>query len=103
VGAVFHYAARVVVRGAGHGQQRGAARLAEHGGLGDRRLAGADRLVGQAQVDAGVAHELVEPVRGELLAGQREQAERQVVAHQRERLVAGVPEPLERDDLAAGR
>src|SRR6266700_2854006 len=102
VAAVLDGPAAVVVGGAGHREQRRAARFAEQPGLGGVGLAGADGLVGHPQLYPGVAQDLVEPAPGEQLGGEVGEAGRQVVAHDGQRLVLRVPQPFDRDDGRTG-
>ena len=93
--AVLHRAALVVVGRTLHGQQRRSLGLVQRPGLGRGGRARSDRLLGQPRVDPAGPQQLVQAARLEVRRGQPQQARRDVIKHERERLGLGVPQPLE--------
>ena len=89
-------AAGVVVGDALHGQQRGAAGLAESAGLRGRGVLGAHPLGGRGHADTRRPEQLVEAMLLQHLDAQVHQCGGQVVVHQRDRLAVGQPDPLQR-------
>ena len=85
----------VVVRPADHGQQWRCLGFAQRPGLGGGGGAGPDRLLRDPQVEAVRAEQVVQPLFLEILWREAQQVRRDVVTHDRERLGAGAPEPLE--------
>ena len=89
-------AAGVVVGDALHGQQRGAAVLAQRAGLGGRGVLGAHPLAGRAHPDARRPEQLIQAVLLQHLDAQVNEGGGQEVVHQRDRLAVGQPDPLQR-------
>src|SRR5580704_8943152 len=92
--AVLHRAALVVVGPAFHGQQRRSVGLAQRPGLGGGGGPRPDGLLGQPRVDPAGPQQLVQAARLQVRGPQPQQARRDVIAHERERLGLRGPEPL---------
>jgi sugar phosphate isomerase/epimerase len=90
VAAVLHRAVLVVVGRPHHRQHRCPLGFAERTGLRGGAGLRADRLLGDPEVDAVRAEQVVQALRLEVFGGQLQQVRRNVVVHQRERLRLGV-------------
>jgi hypothetical protein len=101
VAAVLHRAVLVVVGLAHHRQQRRPPGFAQRPGLRGGADPRADRLPGDPRVDAAGPEQGVQPLHLEVFGGQLQQAGRNVVLHQRERLILGVTQPFEGVDGGA--
>jgi hypothetical protein len=101
--AVLHRATLVVVGPTFHGQQRRSLGLAQRPGLGGGGRARPDRLLGQPRVDPADPQQLVQAARLQVRGPQPQQARRDMIAHERERLGLGRSQPLEHVHLGPHR